>query len=199
MNSCPFQLYFCSVHVLLSTAPKELLSCRRSLYIGYFYSHYHHQSLELLKKKKKRKYVGGLEAFSPRKFLKVETKICAIWGILEANLKKSSTQKFIVNISILPSICIHRSIILIFIEKNACLLIFLPWQIFRSAIFDFHFHKNPRFRDEFQALIISNITVDTVLAAIPVPAFNTWGWRGTTIRLSQALNQTTTDEHGKKI
>ena len=47
----------------------------------------------------------------PRKILKVETKICAVLGILEANLKKSSTLKFIMNISFLTSICIHRSII----------------------------------------------------------------------------------------
>ena len=57
----------------------------------------------------------------PCKILKVKTKIRAIWGILGVNLKKSSTLKFIMNISFLPSICIHRSIILIFIEKKyAC-------------------------------------------------------------------------------
>ena len=47
-------------------------------------------------------------------------------------------------IGFLPSISIHRSIILIFIgKKYACRLC--------SAIFDFHFRKNP-FRDEFQAM-----------------------------------------------
>ena len=76
----------------------------------------------------------------PRKILKVETKICAVWGILEANLKKSSTLKFIMNVSFLTSICIHRSIILIFIGKKVCFLIFFQWKIFFSTIFDFHFH-----------------------------------------------------------
>ena len=55
----------------------------------------------------------------PRKSLKVETKIFAVWGIfLEVNLKKSSTLKFIMNINFLTSICIHRSIILIFIGRK---------------------------------------------------------------------------------
>ena len=74
------------------------------------------QRLELLKEKK-RKFLGGSGGMLPRKILKVETKICAIWGILEANLKKSSTPMFMMNISFVPSICIHRSIIFIFIEK----------------------------------------------------------------------------------
>ena len=67
-------------------------------------------------------------------------------------MKKSSTLKFIMNISFLPSVCIHRSIILIFIEKKSMLV---PWKIFCSAIFDFYFGENPRFRDEFQALILT--------------------------------------------
>ena len=62
----------------------------------------------------------------PRKILKVKTKICAVWGILEANLKKYSTLKFIMNISCLTSICIHRSIISIFIGKKVCISIFFP-------------------------------------------------------------------------
>ena len=72
---------------------------------------------------------------SPRKILKVETKICAVWGILEANSKKSSTLKFIMNF--LTLICIHRSIILIFIGKKVCLSIFFQWKIFfpRFSIF----------------------------------------------------------------
>ena len=75
----------------------------------------------------------------PRKILKVETKICAIWGILETNLKKCSTLKFMTNISFVPSICIHRSIILIFIEKKYACIVFhrqyiFPWfSIFISA------------------------------------------------------------------
>ena len=71
-----------------------------------------------------RKYLGGSWGMLPGKILKVETKICAVWGILEANLKKSSTLKFIMNISFLTSICIHRSIIWIFIGKKVCLSIF---------------------------------------------------------------------------
>ena len=55
------------------------------------------------------------------------------------------------NVSFVPSISIHRSIILIFIVKKVCLSIF-----FRPAIFDFHFCENPRFRDEFQTLHYPN-------------------------------------------
>ena len=73
----------------------------------------------------------------PRKILKVETKICAVWGILGANLEKSSTLKFIMNISFLTSICIRRSIILIFIGEKAWLSIFFQRKIFfpRFSIF----------------------------------------------------------------
>ena len=60
---------------------------------------------------------GGISPLPP-KILKVETKIWEVWGILEANLKKCSTLKFMMNISFVPSICIHRSIILIFKEKS---------------------------------------------------------------------------------
>ena len=86
------------------------------------------------RKKKKRKYLGGPGTCSPGKFLKVETKICAICGILEENLKKSSSLKFIL------------------IFKKVCLSIFFPWKIFCSAIFDFHFRENPCFRVEFLGL-----------------------------------------------
>ena len=79
------------------------------------------QSLELLKEKQ-RKFLRGPMCMPhpppPPNILKVETKICAIWGILEAYLKKSSTLKFLMNIGFVPSTCIHRSIILIFIEKK---------------------------------------------------------------------------------
>ena len=60
----------------------------------------------------------------PRKILKVQTNICAVWGILEANLKKSSTLKFIMNISFLTSICIRRSITLIFTGGKSMLIDF---------------------------------------------------------------------------
>ena len=112
------------------------------------------QSLELLKKKKEEiSWSGGM---LPWKILKVEIKICAISGILGANLKRSSTPKFIMNISFVPSICIHRSIILIFIEKVGLSIFSLMENIF-SAIFDLHFRENPRFRDEFKALVISTL------------------------------------------
>ena len=63
-------------------------------------------------------------------------------------MKKSSTLKLIMNISFLSSICIHRSIFLIFIAKKKSMLVnFFPQKIFCSAIFDFHFC------DEFQALM----------------------------------------------
>ena len=69
---------------------------------------------------------------------KVETKICAIWGNLGAILKKSSTPKFIMNISFVPSICIHRSIILIFTEKTYACPFFFPQTIFfRDIRFSF--------------------------------------------------------------
>ena len=84
----------------------------------------------------------------PRTILKVETNICAVWGILKANLKKSSTLKFIMNVSFLTSICIHRSIILIFVGKKVCLSIFFHRKKFFSMIFDFHFCENPCFRDK---------------------------------------------------
>ena len=63
-------------------------------------------------------YLEGSEGMLPWNILKVETKICAIGGILGANLKKSGTLKFIMNISFLPSVCIYRSIILTFAEKS---------------------------------------------------------------------------------
>ena len=97
-----------------------------------------HQSLELLKKKK-RKFLGGSRGLLPRKILKVKTKICAIWGILEADLKKCSTLKFTMNISFVPSVCIHRSIILIFIEKKYTCRFFPPMEniFFRDFPFSF--------------------------------------------------------------
>ena len=69
------------------------------------------------KKKEGRKFLRGPGARSPGKCWKLR-QICAIWGILEANLKKSSTLMFMMNISFVPSICIHRSTIFIFIEIN---------------------------------------------------------------------------------
>ena len=58
---------------------------------------------------------------------------------------------FTTNISFVPSICIHRSIILIFIEKSM-LVNFFPRKIYFATIFNFHFRENPRFHDKFQAL-----------------------------------------------
>ena len=45
-------------------------------------------------------------------------------------------------------------------KKYACQFVF-PWKKIFSAIFDFHFRENPRFRDEFQALISYWLLVDT--------------------------------------
>ena len=101
------------------------------------------QSLELLMKKKEEISMGVWCMPPPppppsRKILKVETKICAIWGILEANLKKCSTPKFITNISFVPSICIHRSIIIIFTGKKCACRFFHRKNIFpRFSIFTF--------------------------------------------------------------
>ena len=66
-------------------------------------------------------------------------------------MKKPSTLKSIMYISFVPSICIHRSIILIFIGKSM-LVEFFPQKIFLTEIFDFHFRENPHFCDKFQAL-----------------------------------------------
>ena len=92
----------------------------------------------------------------PQKILKVETNlICAIWGILQANLKKSSTLKFMMNTSFVPSICIHRSIILIFIKKKKGMLVDF---FFHSKYFFRNFWlfvpRESSFRYEFQALIL---------------------------------------------
>ena len=97
----------------------------------------------------------GVRDMLPWKILKVKTKICAIWGILEANLKKFSILKFMMNISFLPLICIQRSITLISMGKKSMLVDFFPRKIFCSTIFDFHLSGNPRFREEFPALLIS--------------------------------------------
>ena len=71
------------------------------------------------------------------------------------------------NISFLPSICIHRSIILIFIEKSM-LVDFFPTENFFPSIFDFHFHENPHFCNKSQALTVLNensITQEDSLAS----------------------------------
>ena len=105
-------------------------------------------------RKIKRKFLGGSRGMLPLIILKVETKVSSICGILEANLKRSSTLKFIMNTSFALSICIQRSIILIFIgKKYACH--FFPTENIFSVIFNSYFRKNPRFHDEFQALKIT--------------------------------------------
>ena len=76
-------------------------------------------------KKKKKEISRGVW-----KILKVETVTCAICGILEANLKKSSTLKFIMSISFVPSICIHRSITLIVFEESVLVDFFRMENIF---------------------------------------------------------------------
>ena len=88
----------------------------------------------------------------PQKILKVETKICAIGSILEVNLKKSSTLKFMTNISFC-TFSLHSQIHhLNFHRKNYACRFFFPQKIFFPMIFDFHFRENPRFCDKFQAL-----------------------------------------------
>ena len=52
-------------------------------------------------------------------------------------MKKSSTPEFMKSINFVPSICIHRSIILVFIAKKSMLFDFFP------TIFHFHFRENP--------------------------------------------------------
>ena len=56
------------------------------------------------------------------------------------------------NVSFVPSIWIHKSIILIFIEKKYACRLFFQRKVFFSTIFDFHFRENPPFHDELQAL-----------------------------------------------
>ena len=75
----------------------------------------------------------------PPQILKAKSKVCAIWGILEANLEKSST----LNIHDEYQFCtfnLHSQIhhLNFHRKKYAC------W--FFSTDFRFHFHKNPRFR-----------------------------------------------------
>ena len=97
-------------------------------------------------------HANPLAPYNPRKNLKVKTKFCAICGILDANLKKCSTLKFMMNISFVLSICFHRSIILIFIEKSMLVDSFSHTKKYFSVIFDFHLRENPCFHDQFQAM-----------------------------------------------
>ena len=100
------------------------------------------QSLEFANEKKKEEIFRGVRGHGPQKILKVETKICAVRGILE----DICTLKFMMNISFVSLICIHGSIILIFIEK--CMLVdIFPWKKYFLAIFDFHFRENPSFHN----------------------------------------------------
>ena len=102
------------------------------------------QSLELLMKKKMKFLPGSGSMPLPQNFESQKTKICAIWGILDENLKKSSTLKFIMNISFVLSICIHRSIILIFIEKNMLVIVLPTEQVFFPD-FQFSFPRESSF------------------------------------------------------
>ena len=61
-------------------------------------------------------------------------------------MKKSSTLKFIMNISFLTSICIHRFIVLIFIGGKSMLIGFFQRKIFFPTILNFHFRQNRHFR-----------------------------------------------------
>ena len=78
------------------------------------------------------------------------------------------------NISFVPSICIHRSIILIFTNKK----MFLHGKYIFPRFFDFHFRENPCFRNKFQAL--TNKSHETILCGLMVRHLpweqETWGW-----------------------
>ena len=67
-------------------------------------------------------------------------------------MKKSSTLKFMTNISFVPSICIHRFIVFIFIEKKSMLVDLFSMEKIFFREFDFNFRENRRFCDEFHAL-----------------------------------------------
>ena len=73
--------------------------------------------------------------------------ICVIWGILEANLSNPDTK--IHDECFVPSICIHRSIILIFIEKSM-LVYFVPTEDIFSSDFRFSFPWESSFLALFQ-------------------------------------------------
>ena len=73
---------------------------------------------------------------SPRKFWKSRLKYVQFEAFWKAHVKKSSTLKFILEISFVPLICIHRSTILIFIEQTVCLIFFHRMYFFlRLSIF----------------------------------------------------------------
>ena len=88
--SCKYVITFCAQNILKTFLhqPSDDGSRQKGLLWE------HKQSLELLMKKKKKENfywspgASPLPPPSPRKILKVKTKIYAIWGILEANLKK---------------------------------------------------------------------------------------------------------------
>ena len=49
---------------------------------------------------------------------------------------------------------------------------FFPTEKIFSAIFDFHFNENPRFRDEFQALQMKGLLVLSILSTSAVTSFS---------------------------
>ena len=119
----------------------------------------------------KRKFLRGVW-----EILKVQTKICAIWSILEANLKKSSTLKYTMNTSFIPSICIQTSIILIYIEKKYTCRLFSPRKNFFPAIFLFSFPWESSVCDKFQALSSSLHTPGVYLSYITAISY-LYRWR----------------------
>ena len=95
--------------------------------------------------------------------------ICIHRSIILIFIEKKYTLKFMTNISFVPSICIHRSIILIFIDKKKfACRFFFHGKYIFSAILDFHFRENPHLRDKFQALILESFTL---------PKAFIWAWQ----------------------
>ena len=119
-----------------------------------------------------------------QEILKVEPKICAIWGILEANLKKCSTLTFMMNISFVPSICIHRSTTLIWKNNNkkthACPFFshsktIFPW--FSIFATNFRLCKNGHMLQRATAVSqTSTITVITVKSHVIRSLVVIWLW-----------------------
>ena len=64
------------------------------------------------------------------------------------------------------SSCTHRSIILTSIGKKSTLVDIFPWKIYFSMIFDIRFCENPRFRDKFQALVITIFTAHILCSVL---------------------------------
>ena len=110
------------VLVWTETATRQAIECDRYFPATFRNElRYRYHSLELLKKKTE-ELSRRMRRHAPlEKNLKVETKICAILRHSGGKFEQSSTLKivkFTMKSSFLSSVCIHRSITLIFIEKK---------------------------------------------------------------------------------